>query len=64
MDLEVSIVSPDGAIGYRKYVTGRAHDTVALASSSDAQRMLDAALRDAVSKVFSDPDFLAALKKS
>jgi hypothetical protein len=64
MDLEVSIVRPDGAISYRKYVTGRAHDTVALPTSANAQRMLDAAMRDAVSKVFNDPEFLAALKKS
>jgi uncharacterized lipoprotein YajG len=64
MDLEVSIVRADGAISYRKYVTGRAHDTFALASSSNAQRMLDASMGDAVSKVFNDPEFLAALKKS
>jgi uncharacterized lipoprotein YajG len=64
MDLEVSIVRPDGTIAYRKYVTGRAHETVALPSSGKAQHLLDAALGDAVSKVFNDPDFLAALKKS
>jgi hypothetical protein len=64
MDLEVSIVRPDGAIPYRKYATGRAHDTFALASTSNAQHMLDAAMHDAVSRVLSDPDFLASLKKT
>lgn len=64
MDLEVSIVRPDGAIPYRKYVTGRAHDSVAIANSANAQRMLDAAMRNALSKLFSDPDFTNTLRKA
>ncbi len=64
MDLEVSIVRRGGAIPYRKYVTGRAHDTFALASRSNAQHMLDAAMRDAVSKLFADPDFTNTLTKA
>jgi uncharacterized lipoprotein YajG len=64
LDLEVSIVRPDGAIPYRKYVTGRARDTVTLANSANAQRMLDAAMRNALSKLFSDPDFTNTLTKA
>ena len=64
MDLEVSIVSAGGAIPYRKYVTGSAHRTFAVASGGNEQLMLEAALRDAVSKVFNDPQFLVALEKS
>ncbi len=50
MDLEVSIVRPDGALPYRKYVTGRADDAFAIASAGNGQQMLDAAMRDRVSK--------------
>lgn len=64
MDLEVSIVSAGGAIPYRKYITGSAHRTFAVASGGNEQQMLEAAMRDAVSRVFNDPDFNSTLSKA
>jgi len=61
--MDVSIVRADGAVPYKQYITAQTKDWIEVAGEDNAQRMLDAALHDAVAKVFNDNAFIDALEK-
>ena len=63
MGMDVAVKRPDGAVAYDKYITGRNQEWIELATPGNAQHTLNAAMQDAVSKVFSDSAFIDALKK-
>ena len=46
-----------------KYITGQSKDWVEIAGEGNAERELNAAMQDAVSKVFSDSAFIDSLKR-
>jgi len=63
MGMDVTVKRPDGAVAYDKYITGNYRESSMVATAGKAQRTLNAAMRDAVSRVFSDSAFIDALKK-
>ncbi len=63
MGMDVTVKRPDGAVAYDKYITGQNQEWIELATPGNAQDTLDAAMRDAVSKVFSDSAFIDAVRK-
>ena len=63
--MNVQVKKADGSIGFSKLVTGNGgKENLQLATGSNAKVALDAALRDAVSKLFSDAKFLDTLVKA
>lgn len=63
--MNVQVKKADGNIGYSKLVTGEGgKEHLQLASGSNAKVALDAALRDALSKLFRDAGFIDALLKA
>jgi len=56
--LSVQVKKPDGVILYSELVTGRSH------KRATDKKMAEAALRDCMAKLFSDPAFLNALVKT
>jgi len=62
MGMDVTVKRRDGSVAYHKYITGQSKDWVEIAGEDNAQRMLNAAMQDAMSKVFSDEQFIGALK--
>jgi uncharacterized lipoprotein YajG len=62
LGMDVAVKRPDGSVAYQKYVTGESKDWVEIAGEDNAQRVLDAAMQDAVSKVFDDSDFIDAVR--
>lgn len=60
--MDVAVKRPNGTTAYDKYFTGQSKDWVELTTPGNAQTMLDAAIKDAISKVFADNAFLDALK--
>jgi uncharacterized lipoprotein len=63
MGMDVTVRGSNGAVLYHKYITGHNQEWVEVGTSTNAQHTLDAAMQDAVSKVFSDSKFIDALKK-
>lgn len=63
MGMDVAVKRPDNAVAYNKFITGQNQDWIEIASDGNAQETLNAAMREAVGKVFSDKDFSEALKK-
>ncbi len=61
--IDVSVKRADGAVAYEKYFTGQNQESVQLATAGNAEETLNAAIKDAVGKVFSDDAFIAALQK-
>jgi uncharacterized lipoprotein YajG len=61
--MDVTVKRPDGSVAYNKYITGESKDWVEIAGEANAERVLNGAMRDAVSKVFSDSEFIDALNK-
>lgn len=61
--MDVSVKRPDGVVAYDKYITGNYRGSSMAATAGMAQRTLNAAMRDAISRVFSDSAFIGALKK-
>ena len=61
MGLDVTVVETNGAIAFEKHITGHNEESVMYAGEGNAQVVLNAAMRDAVSNVFGDPAFLNAL---
>jgi uncharacterized lipoprotein YajG len=59
--MQVTVTRPNGSVAYDKYITGQAKDWVEVAGEDNAQRELDAAMQDGVSKVFADNAFIASL---
>lgn len=59
--MQVTVKHPDGSVAYDKYITGQ--DWVEIAGEGNAERELNAAMQDAVSKVFSDSAFIDSLKR-
>ncbi len=59
--MQVTVTRPDGSVAYDKYITGQAKDWVEVAGEDNAQRELDAAMQDGVSKVFADNAFIGSL---
>lgn len=62
--MQVTIKHPDGSVAYDKYVTGQSKDWVEITGEGNAERVLNAAMQDGVSKVFSDSAFIDSLKKT
>ena len=62
--MPVTIKHPDGSVAYDKYVTGQSKDWVEITGEGNAERVLNAAMQDGVSKVFSDTAFIDSLKKT
>ncbi len=62
--MQVTIKHPDGSVAYDKYVTGQSKDWVEITGEGNAERVLNAAMQDGVSKVFSDTAFIDSLKKT
>jgi uncharacterized lipoprotein YajG len=62
--MEVTIERPDGAKIYNQYITGQGQDSIELADMSNAQKTLNAAIENAVSKTFNDAAFIEALQRS
>ncbi len=61
MGMDVSVVQTDGTITFEKHITGHNEESVMTSGEGNAQVVLNAAMRDAVSNVFGDPAFLNAL---
>ncbi len=61
--MTVVVKRHDGSVAYNQYITGQSKDWVEIAGEDNAERQLDAALQDAVSKVFADNAFVDSLKK-
>jgi len=61
--MQVTVKHPDGSVAYDKYITGQSKDWVEIAGEGNAERELNAAMQDAVSKVFSDSAFIDSLKR-
>jgi uncharacterized lipoprotein YajG len=62
--MDVIVKRPDGASAYNQYITGQSKESVQLASAGNAEEELNAAMQDAVVKVFADDAFIDALKKA
>lgn len=60
--LTVAVTDSRGADAYRNLFIGKSSNTVALAGGKNAAAAISDALRDALSKLFADPAFLAALR--
>jgi uncharacterized lipoprotein YajG len=59
--MQVTVTRPNGSVAYDRYITGQAKDWVEVAGEDNAQRELDAAMQDGVSKVFADNAFIGSL---
>ena len=59
--MQVTVTSPNGSVAYDRYITRQAKDWVEVAGEDNAQRELDAAMQDGVSKVFADNAFIGSL---
>lgn len=65
LTMNVQIRKRDGTIGFSKLVNGGGgKERIQLATGSNAKVALDAALRDAVSQLFADSEFIEALLKA
>lgn len=62
--MDVAVKRPNGTTAFDQYFTGNSKDWIELATPENAETMLDAAIKDAITKVFADQTFLDALKKS
>jgi len=63
--MNVQVKKADGSIGFSRLVTGEGvKENLQLASGSNAKVALDAALKDAVGKLFGDTAFVDALLKA
>jgi uncharacterized lipoprotein len=62
--MNVQIKKPDGNILYSKMIAGESTHSVQVASGKNAKYVLDAALKDAISKLFNDTSFLDSLFKA
>jgi len=63
--MNVEIKNPNGNILYSKMITGEGmNPNIQLASGSNAKVALDAALNDAVARLFQEPAFIESLVKS
>jgi uncharacterized lipoprotein YajG len=62
--MDVIIQQLDGAKIYDQYITGQGQDWIEIGDMSNAQKTLDAAIQNAVSKTFSDSAFIEALQRS
>ena len=61
MGMDVSVLQTSGAITFEKHITGHNEESVMTTGEGNAQDILNAAMRDAVSNAFGDPAFLDAL---
>jgi uncharacterized lipoprotein len=59
--MNVQIKKPDGSILYSKMIAGESTHSVQMASGKNAKYVLEAALKDAISKLFNDTSFLDSL---
>jgi uncharacterized lipoprotein YajG len=59
--MQVTVTRPNGSVAYDRYITGQAKDWVEVAGEDNAQRELDAAMQDGVSKAFADNAFIGSL---
>ncbi|MDO8585788.1 MAG: YajG family lipoprotein [Armatimonadota bacterium] len=64
MGMDVSVKRPDGSVAYDRFITGESKDWTMISGEDNAERMLNAAMRNAVSKVFNDNAFIEALNNS
>jgi uncharacterized lipoprotein YajG len=62
--MNVQVKKPDKTILYSKMIAGENSHTVQIASGKNAKYVLDAALKDAMSKLFGDPSFIDSLFKA
>jgi uncharacterized lipoprotein YajG len=62
--MNVQVKKPDKSILYSKMIAGENSHTVQIASGKNAKYVLDAALKDAMSKLFGDPSFIDSLFKA
>jgi len=62
--MNVQVNKPDKTILYSKMIAGENSHTVQLASGNNAKYVLDAALKDAISKLFNDTAFVDSLFKA
>jgi uncharacterized lipoprotein YajG len=62
--MQVTVKRPDGSVAYDKYVTGQTKDWVEVTGEGNAERELNAAMENGISKVFADSAFIDSLKKS
>jgi uncharacterized lipoprotein YajG len=62
--INVTVKGPGGVVAYNQYITGQSKESVQLAIASNAEEELNAAMRDAVGKVFADAAFIGSLKKA
>jgi uncharacterized lipoprotein len=63
--MQAEIKKSDGSIVYSKLITGEGKNTnIQLASGTNAKIALDAALADAIAKLFGDPQFIDSLLKA
>ena len=63
LGMTVSVKRSDGTVAYSKYITGQGKEWIEIAREGNAEHVLSLALQDAISKVFTDPGFIDALKK-
>ena len=65
MGMEVAVERPEGTIRYKKYITGQYVLTgVQVAGEDNAQKALNEAIKDCISKLFSDTGFVNSLLSS
>jgi uncharacterized lipoprotein YajG len=60
--INVTVKHSNGSVAFDKYITGESKDWIEVAGEDNAQRMLNAAMQDAVTKVFADNAFIDSLK--
>lgn len=61
VDLAVTVTDPNGSQLYSQHYAGRSSLTAVLANGSNAAESVATALRDAISKMFADPSFVASV---
>jgi uncharacterized lipoprotein YajG len=62
--MQVTVRHPDGSVAYDKYITGQSKDWIEISGEGNAEHVLNAAMQDGVTKVFSESTFLDSLKKT
>ena len=62
--MQVTVKHADGSVAYDQYITGQSSDWVEITGEGNAERQLNAAMQDALTKVFSDGAFTYSLTKT
>ena len=62
--MQVTVRHPDGSVAYNKYIVGQSKDWIEISGEGNAEHVLNAAMQNGVSEVFSESAFIDSLKKT